>query len=643
MMNAKKHKIWSLILVMAMVVSMASGYVAKPATAKAASVDEVSPKVETVEEEATGNVNENETSPETATTPLETKEPEETNTSDQPTSEETTPGEPVTSEPDTQEPTTPEPTTEDPAAYTLIAHRGYSGIAPQNSIPAFERAVEAGYTMIEVDLQRTFPDATGKATWVLSHDSNLNNTMGVDAQIDSLTYAQILQYSYTKGSNVAQYPNLKIVSLEQLITLIKKYKDEGKKIKWQLELKKPDSGNDYRGYYEKEIVEPIKAAGIEDCISFSSFHYSYLKQIKAIDKNLHTWFLSTNLTDTAIDKYATECGADGISFKGSTATTSKEMVQKALNKGFKLGAYTLNSAVIMGAYYSWGVRSFATDDVTPMDVGLNMFTGKYNAKTFTCTLDTNSYTYDGKYKTPKVKVTYKGQELLEGLNYSIRYTNNKNPGTASVYVTGLNNCTDEYKIDYKIVMPKVTGFAIGSIKTTHMTLSWNKVNNATGYIIYKYNYTTKKYSAVKTITNAATTSYKVTGLKGATQYKYRVKAYVTVDGKTYKSDPCTAVSTYTRPASVKNARLERYHSHKRIRVRWNKVARATGYQVKIATNKKMTKNVKTYTVKGGNVKKLKIKKLSAKKTYYVKVRAYFTAGKTTRYGVYTSVMKSKKK
>ena len=643
MMNAKKHKIWSLILVMAMVVSMASGYVAKPATAKAASVDEVSQKTESVEEEATGSANENETSPETATTPSETKNPEETNTSNQPTSEETTPAEPVTDEPPTSEPPTEEPTTEDLAAYTLIAHRGYSGIAPQNSIPAFERAVEAGYTMIEVDLQRCKPDATGKATWVLSHDSNLKNTMGVDAQIDSLTYNEILQYSYTKGSNVEQYPNLKIVSLEELINLIKNYKTQGKKIKWQLELKEPDSKANYKEYYAKEIVEPIKAAGIEDCISFSSFHYTYLKQIKSIDKNLHTWFLSTILTDTAIDKYATECDADGISFRGSTATTSKEMVQKALNKNFKLGAYTLDSIVLMGTYYNWGVRSFATDNVTPMDVGLNMLTGKYNAKTFTCTLDTNSYTYDGTYKTPKVKVSYKGQDLVEGLNYSIRYSNNKNPGTASIYVTGLNNCTDEYKIDYKIVMPTVTGYTIGSVKTTHMTLSWKPVSNVTGYIVYKYNYTTKKYSAVKTITSAATTSYKVTGLKGATKYRYRVKAYVTIDGKTYKSDPCTGITTYTRPASVKNARLERYHSHKRIRVRWNKVARATGYQVKIATNKKMTKNVKTYTVKGGNVKKLKIKKLSAKKTYYVKVRAYHTVGKTTRYGVYTSVMKSKKK
>ena len=74
------------------------------------------------------------------------------------------------------------------------------------------------------------------------------------------------------------------------------------------------------------------------------------------------------ITDIAIDKYATECGADGINFKGSKVTSTKEMVQKALDKGFKLGVYVLDSPVTMGAYYSWGVRYFVTDYRTPSEI-----------------------------------------------------------------------------------------------------------------------------------------------------------------------------------------------------------------------------------------------------------------------------------
>lgn len=61
---------------------------------------------------------------------------------------------------------------------------------------------------------------------------------------------------------------------------------------------------------------------------------------------------------------------------------------------------------------------------------------------------------------------------------------------------------------------------------------------------------------------------------------------------------------------------------KTIQIVWKKLAGASGYQIKLATNKKMTKGKKTVTVKKAATTKKTIKKLKAGKKYYVRIRAY---------------------
>lgn len=549
----------------------------------------------------------------------------------------------TTGEGETEAPDVPDKPEEE--KYTLVAHRGYSGYAPENSMPAFEKAIAAGFTTIELDIRRCRADSKGNATWVISHDDSLKGTMGVDKKISELTYEQILTYSYTKGNEVDAYRNLKIVSYEQIIQLIKKCKDEGLQITWQIEIKDTDDEN-YTDYFEEELIKPLVDAGIQDCIVFSSFNATYLKKIKTIDAgdgfHFTTWYLSTVLDESAIKK-AKSIQASGISFKGNVNYNTQEQIQAALEEGFRLGCYTVNSTVIMGAYYKWGVRNFATNYINPMEVYEGMLTGTYNVRAFTCKVNQDSYTYDGTRKLPNVTVTYKGVELIEGLNYELSYENNKYPGTASVYITGMNNCFSESEVQYQIIMPKVTGFNIKKAKTTYVTLSWSKVKNATGYIVYQYNFSKKKYEAIKTISKADTVTYKVKKLTAATKYKFRVKAYLKVDNKTYNSAACSAKTTYTRPAKSSLKSLTRYKKYKRLRIKWNKVAGSAGYYVVVATDKKMKNIVGKYTVKGQKNCKLKVKKLKEKQTYYVKVRAYLNNGSGKTYGVYSPIMKSKGK
>ena len=83
---------------------------------------------------------------------------------------------------------------------------------------------------------------------------------------------------------------------------------------------------------------------------------------------------------------------------------------------------------------------------------------------------------------------------------------------------------------------------------------------------------------------------------------------------------------------------------KGVTAKWNKVAGSvTGYEIQLATNKAFTKNKKTVTVKGMNLTSKKVTGLKAKTKYWVKVRAYKTAGGQKIYSSWSAVKTIKTK
>ena len=213
-----------------------------------------------------------------------------------------------------------------------------------------------------------------------------------------------------------------------------------------------------------------------------------------------------------------------------------------------------------------------------------------------------------KYTTTVVKPTYSAQG----------YTLHK-----------CSTCGNSYKDNYKA---KLT---LSNITKTNFTssanavkMSWNKVSGATGYRVYKYNISTKKW---QTVANTKNTSYTFNKLKSGTTYKFTVRAYRTEGGKTYLSPKYSTFTTSTNPATV-NFKLSA--GSKKATVKWSKVTGATGYKVYYKTSKNgswkclKTANNKTtsYTKTG----------LTKGKTYYFTVKAYRTVGGKTYNGSYVA-------
>ena len=159
-----------------------------------------------------------------------------------------------------------------------------------------------------------------------------------------------------------------------------------------------------------------------------------------------------------------------------------------------------------------------------------------------------SYAYTGKARKPAVTVKNGSVTLKKGTDYTVSYKNNKKIGTATVTVKGIGNYSGSCKCTFKIVPKKVTSLKATAKSKTTAKLSWKKVANSTGYVVYKYNTSTKKYTKLKTIKNKNTTSVTVKGLSSGKSVKLRVRAYKKVNKKTYNG-VLSAALTFKMPES----------------------------------------------------------------------------------------------
>lgn len=95
----------------------------------------------------------------------------------------------------------------------LIAHRGWSSLFPENTVPAFTAATAAGAHEVELDVR-----VTADGVPVVIHDRTVNRTTDGTGAVDSLTYAQMARFSVT--DNYQMYPRLSVPKLDDVLKVI---------------------------------------------------------------------------------------------------------------------------------------------------------------------------------------------------------------------------------------------------------------------------------------------------------------------------------------------------------------------------------------------------------------------------------------
>lgn len=122
----------------------------------------------------------------------------------------------------------------------------------------------------------------------------------------------------------------------------------------------------------------------------------------------------------------------------------------------------------------------------------------------------------------------------------------------------------------------VSDFRWQDSKNDRISLRWDKsADKVTGYQIYKYNENKDKFILLKTIPQASRISWTNMYLKSNTKCRYKIRAYLTVNGKNYYGSLSNEIQAITSTATPKY-KLE---SDKKgeIKITWDKVSGATGY------------------------------------------------------------------
>ena len=138
--------------------------------------------------------------------------------------------------------------------------------------------------------------------------------------------------------------------------------------------------------------------------------------------------------------------------------------------------------------------------------------------------------YNGKAIKPAVKLTYKGEALKAGTDYTVAYKNNVKVGKATVTITGKGDYVGSVKTSFVIAPAKAQIAKIkGKKKAIAVTIKNQKGTGVAGYQIAYKKAGAKKFKTVKT-TNAKKTIKKLVKNK---KYTVKVRAYAKIGGKTY--------------------------------------------------------------------------------------------------------------
>ncbi|MFN8578147.1 MAG: glycerophosphodiester phosphodiesterase [Candidatus Sericytochromatia bacterium] len=230
----------------------------------------------------------------------------------------------------------------------VIAHRGFSGIAPENTLIAFKKAIESGADMIEFDVSLSKDGIP-----VVIHDKTVNRTTNGKGNVQDFTLEELKQFDagswYKK-----EFKDEKIPTLEEVIQLTKG------KIMLNIEIKKYSVKRSIKvDGIEHKIVKLLEKYDIVNDVLISSFSKLAIQRIKDFNPNISIAFLYRFGINPRIIKKFDKLAL--YSFNQSKRAFSKKALNELQEQELKLNLYTVNQKREMKKFIKLGVNGIITN------------------------------------------------------------------------------------------------------------------------------------------------------------------------------------------------------------------------------------------------------------------------------------------
>ena len=278
-------------------------------------------------------------------------------------------------------------------AFDAQGHRGARGLAPENTLPAFERALEVGVTTLELDI-----GGTADGVVVVAHDPYLNPAITRDASgqwlkdkgptLSSLTFTQLQAYDVGRINPETPYgktfssqvprDGTRVPALAALFALVKaRGADE---VRFNIETKINPTQPDETVNPEqmvRALLNTVREAGLTRRVTIQSFDWRTLQIVQGVEPAIPTVYLSIqtantdNIRDgawTAGFKLADHGSlprmvkaAGGAVWSPNGGAVTEALVKEAQAIGLKVIPWTINNPADMERLIGWGVDGIITD------------------------------------------------------------------------------------------------------------------------------------------------------------------------------------------------------------------------------------------------------------------------------------------
>lgn len=232
-------------------------------------------------------------------------------------------------------------TTEDPVY--LTAHRGVHALAPENSLPSFEEAVNNGYYSAECDIQLTKDNK-----WVVIHNAEVDGRFCQYGKSKDLTLEELKTFSYMWGANVWKYKDSRIPTLEEYLDVF-----VGTSTRPQIEIGIPDF--EYLG----DIVKAIEERKLVNQAIVLTYNLQQLKAIHELNPDIELWYLVDEMTPEIIAE--AKALGDNVWLSASYDKNTEENIKLAKSENINFSLFTVNTVEEAKALYDMGVRYIETD------------------------------------------------------------------------------------------------------------------------------------------------------------------------------------------------------------------------------------------------------------------------------------------
>jgi len=224
----------------------------------------------------------------------------------------------------------------------VIAHRGASAVAPENTMAAFRRAVAMGVDCIETDLH-----LSRDGRLIIVHDATLNRTTNGDGLVKNFTFSELRQLDAGRWFS-EDFAGERLPAVEELLDLA-----EPADLSLYLEIK---GGAGYG--VERAVISALRGRKESKAAVILCFDPSVLDRIHQLDRLLMTGLL---FESDGLDmvREAVRVGARQIAPRGDCVTS--ELLEDAHRRGLKVIAWTINDPVQMRALASAGVDGIMTN------------------------------------------------------------------------------------------------------------------------------------------------------------------------------------------------------------------------------------------------------------------------------------------